>query len=138
EGGPFLRTASLSLNDKLQLAERFLLEYGVSLESASYIQRVNAISPYARATINVGSSSVVRLAFSEGTQPLALVSTEREIPSTDLTQDLAALALLPHLSRRGERLRMELTERSEVGYETVRGSRKYAAAAFHENIRDGG
>jgi Carboxypeptidase regulatory-like domain/TonB dependent receptor len=132
-----LRTAALSVNDSLRLTEHFLLEYGASLESASYLQRVNAVSPYGRLTANVGKKSVVRVAFAEGTQPLALVSTSHEIPSTDLNQDLALLSLLPRISLRSDRLRMEQAERFEAGYETVRGSLKLAAAAYREDVRDG-
>ncbi len=137
DSGPILRTASLTVQDKVNLTEQFLLEYGASLESASYLTKVTAVSPWARGTLHVGEKSVVRVAFSEGTQPLALVTEAHEIPSTDLSQDLAALALLPQLSRRGDRLEMELTERFEAGYETVQGTRKYSAAAFREDVRNG-
>jgi hypothetical protein len=137
DAGPVLRTAAISVQDKVNLTEQFLLEYGASLESASYLTKVNAVSPYARGTLRVGDKSLVRMAFSEGSQPAALVTEPHEIPSADLNQDLAALALLPQLSRRGNRLAMELTTRYELGYETVQGARKYSAAVFHEDVRNG-
>jgi hypothetical protein len=119
------------------VTEGVLLEYGVSMDSASYLTRVNAVSPYARLTYNLGDTSVVRAAFSSGTQPGNLLVNPRDISSNDLNQDLAALAMLPRLSSRDNQLRMELSDRWEVGYETVRGSRKFAATAFREDIRDG-
>jgi hypothetical protein len=137
DSSPVLRTAAISVQDKVNLTEQFLLEYGASLESASYLTKVSAASPYARGTLRVGDKSVVRMAFSEGSQPVALVSEQHEIPSTDLNQDLAALALLPQLSLKNNRLAMELTQRYELGYETIQGSRKYSAAVFHEDVRNG-
>ena len=109
----------------------------MSLDSASYLTRVNAVSPYARVSYNVGETSVVRAAFSSGTQPESLLVNPREISSNELNQDLAALAMLPRLSRRDDQLRMELSDRWEVGYETVQGSRKIAVSAFREDIRNG-
>jgi hypothetical protein len=134
---PALRAASLSLHDSAKVTDAVLLEYGVSLDSASYLTRVNAVSPYARVGYNVGETSVVRAAFSSGTQPESLLVNPREISSNELNQDLAALAMLPRLSRRDNQLRMELSDRWEVGYETVRGSRKIAVSVFREDIRNG-
>jgi hypothetical protein len=135
--GPALRAASLSLHDNVKVTDAVLLEYGVSLDSASYLTRVNAVSPYARVSYTIGETSVVRAAFSSGTQPESLLVNPRDISSNELNQDLAALAMLPRLSRRDDRLRMELSDRWEVGYETVRGSRKLAVSAFREDIRNG-
>jgi hypothetical protein len=137
DAGPALRAASLSLHDSIKVTEAVLLEYGVSLDSASYLTRTNAVSPYGRATYDLTQNSVVRVAFSSGTQPENLLVNPREISSNELNQDLAALAMLPRLSRRDNRLHMELSDRWEAGYETVRGRRKYAASVFHEDIRNG-
>jgi hypothetical protein len=134
---PALRSASLSLHDHARITEAVLLEYGASLDSASYLTRVNAISPYARLTYSVNDESVVRLAFSSGTQPGNLLVNPREMSSSELNQDLAALAMLPRLSSKDNQLRMELSDRWEAGYETAEGKRKYAATVFHEDIRDG-
>lgn len=137
DAGPALRAASLSLHDGLKVTEAVLLEYGVSLDSASYLTRTNAVSPYARVTYNLGETSVVRAAFSSGTQPESLLVNPREISSNELNQDLAALAMLPRLSQRDNTLHMELSDRWEVGYETVHGGRKIAVSAFREDIRNG-
>ena len=137
DSGPALRSASLSLHDHTRITESILLEYGVSLDSASYLTRVNAVSPYARLTYNVTDTSVVRLAFSSGTQPGDLLVNPRDISSSELNQDLAALAMLPRLSSRDNQLRMELSDRWEAGYEASEGRRKYAATVFHEDIRNG-
>ncbi len=137
DSGPALRSVSLSLHDHTRITESILLEYGVSLDSASYLTRVNAVSPYARMTYSVTDASVVRLAFSSGTQPGNLLVNPREMSSNELNQDLAALAMLPRLSSRDDQLRMELSDRWEAGYEASQGRRKYAATVFHEDIRNG-
>ncbi len=138
DSGPALRSVSLSLHDHTRSQQSIPIgRYGVSLDSASYLTRVNAVSPYARMTYNVTDASVVRLAFSSGTQPGNLLVNPREIASNELNQDLAALAMLPRLSSRDDQLRMELSDRWEAGYETSKGRRKYAVTVFHEDIRNG-
>ena len=137
DSGPALRSVSLSLHDHAKITESILLEYGVSLDSASYLTRVNAVSPYARMTYNLTDSSVVRLAFSSGTQTGNLQVNPRDMSSMELTLVLAALSMLPRLSSRDNQLRMELSDRWEAGYEASQGRRKYAATVFHEDIRNG-
>ncbi len=136
--GPALRSASLTLREKTQLTEEILIEYGVALDSASYLSKVTEASPFARASYKVGDVGVVRVAFSSGTQPTGLNPARGEIAATsELNQDLAALSYTPGLSQRDGNLKMERDQRWEAGYESTAGPVRVAAAAFREDVRNG-
>ncbi len=104
---PALRTASLGLRDSIDLSENLRLEYGISVESLSFLERVTYMSPFARATYDLGKFGAVKFAYSSGTQPAAFAATHNANPesgatNTALNQDLAALAQLPQISRRDD------------------------------------
>src|SRR5262249_39579988 len=47
---PLLRTAALSMRDHFDLSDDFHLEYGLTMESVTFLHRVSSLSPFARAT----------------------------------------------------------------------------------------
>jgi len=125
------------MRDKVDLTDHLRLEYGFSLESVSYIDRLNYMSPFARATYNLGDKGSVRFAYSSGTQPTELLAhTGGPAPESNLAlnQDLAALALLPRVSLRDAQARVQRTENFELGYQFVQGSRTYSAGVYTENV----
>jgi Carboxypeptidase regulatory-like domain len=142
ESGPVLRTASLSMLDRLDLLDTLRIEYGAHLDSVSFIDRANYVSPFARATYDLGTHGSVRVAFSAGTQPAELIAANAQSQpgemnqGTDLTQDLAALALLPQVSLRDGHMRLQRNETWEVGYTVVQGSRRYSATVYRESVAD--
>ncbi len=73
ESGPALRTVSLGLIDKLDLTDQLRLEYGGHFDSIAFVERMNVMSPFARATYDLGTHGSVRVAFSSGTQPQELI-----------------------------------------------------------------
>src|SRR5271155_196725 len=66
DSGPALRTASLAMRDTLDLSDNLRLEYGLSLESVSFLQKINWVSPFARATYDLGKNGAVRFGYSDG------------------------------------------------------------------------
>ena len=56
---PALRTMSASVAQKQQIMDDLLFEYGFSLDSVSFIERLNYVSPYARLTYDLGEAGVV-------------------------------------------------------------------------------
>src|ERR1051325_2324109 len=133
DGTPALRTMSLAMLDKFDLLDDLHVEYGFTLESVSFLDRLNYLSPFARATYDLGRKGSLRVGFSSGTQPTELVARGSE-PGADLNQDLAALALLPRISLRDGQTRVQRTETFELGYQFVEGSRTYSAAAYNEDV----
>lgn len=136
-GVPVLRTASLAVRDKLELSDALHVEYGFSLESVSFVERLNYVSPFARATYNFGDKGSMRFAYSSGTQPTELVAHgggagPENTPA--LNQDLAALALLPRVSLRDGQAHVQRTESFELAYEFVEGSRTYSAGVYRDGV----
>ncbi len=134
--GPALRTAALGVFDRLDLLDDLHLEYGFNLESVSFIQRLNFASPFARATYDLGEGGAVRFAFSSGTQlnePVGRGDGRASEGSADLSQELAALALVPRVSLRDGEAHVQRTQNFEAGYERVEGSRTYSAGVYRES-----
>ena len=72
-GTPMLRTLSLAVAEKKQITDELLVEYGFSLDSVSFIERLNYVSPYGRATYDLGSIGSLEFGFSSGAPPLELL-----------------------------------------------------------------
>jgi len=137
---PALRTASLGLRDSIDLSDNLRLEYGISVESLSFLERVTYMSPFARATYDLGKYGAVKFAYSTGAQPAAFAAThnanpESGAPNSDLlNQDLAALAMLPQISLRDNHGQVQRNQDFELGYQYVQGSRKYSASVYSESV----
>jgi hypothetical protein len=135
--GPALRTASMTAVDKIDVADNVHLEYGVSLESISFHDRLNYMSTFGRATYETGASGAVRVAYSSATDPEDLMARDGET-TADLNHDLTALSRLPRISRRNGRTTVQRNQNYEAGYSIVDGSRTYSASAFMEDVSNAG
>jgi len=141
EEGPALRTVSLSAADKLQVNDELQLEYGTQVDSVSFLERETRMSPFARATYAPGTDGLLRVAFSSGAPAAGILNRDGgprdgEASVPELNQDLAALSMLPAISRDGGRTRMERARNWEAGYQSVQGSRKYFLAVYNESVSD--
>jgi hypothetical protein len=144
--GPVLRTVSIGAMDTLQVNDALKLEYGAHMESVAFLNRVSYMSPFGRASYDLGSAGTVRFAFSSGTEPAELIGRSEDGQSPDisaadlnvsgLNQDLAALALLPRVSRSGGRMHLQRSQNWEAGYVVVEHSRRYSASVYMENVAD--
>ena len=100
---PALRTMSLIMLDRVDIAENILLEYGASLDTVSFMDRLNYVSPFARLSFNFDSKGTFAVAYSSGMPPVDLLdSPKRSIKGEDasLQQDIAALTIFPRVSVR--------------------------------------
>jgi len=130
---PVLRTASLGMYDHVELTDRLKLEYGFNYESVTFLSHLNYMSPFARATYDLGAHNSLRVAFSSGTQPGQLLARNVESGDT-LSQDLAALAMAPRVSLNDAHAQVERRESFEASYQRVAGSRTYSAGAYREAV----
>jgi hypothetical protein len=133
QNAPVLRTASFSTIDALEIMEGLKLEYGSSLDSVMLYGRMAYISPFARATYNLGNGGVFKVAFSSGFAPTDLIARQPE-GQTDLNQDLMALAQAPRISRRDDHAAVERTKNYEASYQVVDRKRTFTMTAFRENV----
>lgn len=133
QNAPVLRAASLSSIDAIEILDGLRLEYGSSLDSIMLYGRMTYVSPFARATYNLGNGGMMRVAFSSGFAPTDLITREPE-GQANLNGDLTALALAPRISRRDDSAAVERTKNYEASYQVVDGTRKFSATAFREVV----
>jgi hypothetical protein len=136
QGGiPALRTLSAALLDRTQLTDSLRLEYGGSMDSVTFLDRLNYFSPYARLTYDRGNLGVFQLSYASGAPPAELFAASGETDA-ELQHDLAALALFPRVSLRAGTARVQRTESFEAGYRRTIGSRTYSVAAYREAVNN--
>jgi hypothetical protein len=133
DNAPVLRTLAVSSLDKRQLQDNVTLEYGASLESVAFVQRLNYFSPFGRLTYDAGGLGALQLAYSSGMPPAELLASS-EIPEADLSQDLSVLALFPRVSLRGGTARVQRAENFEIAYRKAVGSRSFSVGAYRESV----
>jgi hypothetical protein len=140
DGLPALRTMSVATVDRQQLTDKLLLEYGISLDSVSFIDHLNYFSPFARATYDLGKWGRLKAAYSSGAPPVELLSQGTGAASEtepDLHQNLNTLAMTPGVSIRDSRAEVQRTQSFEVGYEKKLGSRIVGVHAYREIVSNG-
>jgi hypothetical protein len=141
DSGPTLRTVTFGVADKLQIDDDVLLEYGAHMDSVSFIQSQNRMTPYARLTVSVSPAATVRLAYSSGTMPSELLNRDSSLRSgetgnPELNQDLAALAMLPAVTRDNNQIHMQRARNFEAAYQFARASRKYYLTVYNQAVSD--
>src|SRR5579885_644771 len=137
---PALRTMSVSFLDDISLFDGLRLEYGMSAESVSFLDRLNALSPFARLTYDIGAAGSLQVAYSSGAAPVELAARsqrDEERDNNELQSDLTALAIMPRISMRDGHARMQRSETFEAGYRKETGSRAFSIAAYHERFSNG-
>ncbi len=152
DGVPMLRSMSVGLFDHTNLTDDLRLEYGVSLDSISFVEHSNYYSPFARFTYDLGKLGSVQLAYSSGAPPTALSSHPaaaipgeaiagdpgtRAADALSLSNSLAELALLPRVSLLDGQPKVERTQDIEIGYEKSAGSRTFNLSGFREIVSNG-
>jgi hypothetical protein len=133
EAAPALRTMSIGFVDRATLTDDLRLEYGFSLDSVTFIDRLNYFSPFARLTYSQGSAGALDFAYSSGT-PSADMLIAGKGHGAELQRDLTALSLFPRISLREGRARVQRSNNFEIGYRRAIGSRTYGLAVYHESV----
>lgn len=133
ENVPRLQTMSVSTIERRQLTDALFLEYGASLESVAFLERLNYFSPFARLTSDLGWLGSVEFAYSSGMPPAELLAG---IGGTEMgmESDLTVLALFPRVSLMGGDARVQRTQNFEVNYRKAFGSRIVSAGAYREGV----
>lgn len=131
-GIPALRSVSLDFDDRTQLSDSLWLRYGFSLDSVSFLDRLNYFSPYARLTYDGGEAGTVEFTYTSGNARPDLAAIGR--PGAELQHDLRTLALFPRVSMRGGRARVQRGENFELSYSREFGSRKVQVTGYRESV----
>jgi hypothetical protein len=137
---PVLRTYEASLSDRRRIAENLLLEYGSTLESVMFVDRLNFFSPYARVSWGSDQEGLIQAGYSSGAPPVALMGSQGAVngdqPINHLQDDISSLAMLPRVSLAQGRARVQRTENLEIGYVRSAGGRTLAASIYQETLRN--
>ena len=134
ESGPILRTLSASMADQTRLTESVRFEYGFTLDSVTFLDRLNYFSPYGRLTWDAGDGEVIQFSYTSGAPPAALLARDAEAGGLPLQQDLSALAMFPRVSLRDGRARVQRAQSWEAGYRRSFGSRTFSAAVYNDTV----
>ena len=128
---PVLRTMSVRVGDRLELAPGLQLSYGAMLESVVFIDRLNLLSPYARLSWDLGELGVIESGFAAGAPAWDLIAGEDSFENS-----LSGLALFPRVSLRNGVARVQKSQSLELGYRKTAGTRTFAAAVYQDALRD--
>lgn len=131
---PALRTMSVTLIERTQIADGIDFDYGASLDSVTFLDRLNYLSPFARLTYELGDSGTIAFGYSSGAPPVDLLHNRDKELDADLEQDMAALAVLPRVSLRNGAAYVQRTQNLEIGYKLEAGSRVFTLGAYRESV----
>jgi len=141
DGGPALRTMSISMQENIALSDDLRLDYGVSLNSVSFLDHLNYMSKFARLSRDIGKIGTLQLAYSSGAPPTQLLvedghgnETSVRGDQTALAEDLAALSVLPRLSLLNGRGAVERSQDLEIGYEKKLRSTIVNMTGYRETV----
>jgi hypothetical protein len=130
---PSLRSTSISFQDRAELSDALSLQYGFSLDSVSFLDRLNYFSPYARLRYTLGDAGEVDFTFTSGNARPDLESTFTG-PSSELQRDLSSLARFPRVSLRAGRAKVQRGENFELGYTREVGTRTLRVGVYRESV----
>jgi hypothetical protein len=140
DGGPALRTMSVSIHDSVAITENLRLDYGTSLDTVSYLDQANSLNQFGRLTYDLGRAGKLKIAYSTGAPPVELAMEPRDsegrLPgdSEALSQDLAALAVMPRLSLLDGHAAIQRSQNAEIGYEKKIRDTTIQLSAYHERV----
>ena len=144
DGLPALRSMSVGLTDHAAITDSLRLDYGVSLDTVSFIDHLNYFSPFARLTYDLGNWGTVQFAYSSGAPATALVSDSSASAAVEtgsdmmaLSQNLAMLGSLPRVSILDGRAKVQRTQNFELGYEKRFATRTFNVSGFREVVSNG-
>jgi hypothetical protein len=129
---PMLRTMSGSFDDHTKLSDDITLRYGVTMDSVTFLDRLNYLSPYARLTYALGNGAELDVTFTSGNARPELAGGASD--NADLQGDLTALGLFPLISVRNATTRVQRGDEYEATYSRKVGTRTYSATLYHESV----
>ncbi len=129
---PMLRAVSASYDDRTELTDGLTAQYGFTMNSVSFFDRMNYASPYARLVYSMGDAGEIEVAFSSGDARPDLAG--RLSAETGQQQDLNTLGLFPRISMRDGKMQIQRGDDLEVSYSRKVGRRTYQISAYRESI----
>jgi Carboxypeptidase regulatory-like domain len=130
---PALRTMSLNFGDHTELSDNLSMDYGFSLDSVSFMDRLNYFSPYARFTYTLDDATSLVFTYTSG-NARPDIGLGPSGPEAGLQRDLNALSMFPRISLLAGRAKVQRGEDFELAYKHKLGSREVELSAYRESV----
>ena len=104
-GIPMMRSVSVSMDDRSQLTDNVSLQYGFTMDSISFGDRLNYFSPYARLAYAMEDGGELSLAYTSGNARPDLADGATD--DSELQRDLSNVGVFPRLSLLNGRAKMQ-------------------------------
>lgn len=124
--------------DRGEIGDNIQFVYGAQLESVTFFDRLNVLSPFARADVRLSSRDSVQVAWASGAAPDEFyLSAPSQKGDPDLQGGLAALSTFPRVSMRDGRAHVQRMEQAELAFNHDLDSQtRVVAAAFFETVNN--
>lgn len=129
---PMLRSVSASVDNRTEISDGVMVQYGMSVDAVSFGEQMNYFSPYARLVYSLGDNSELDFAYTSGNARPDLASGGAD--ESGLQRDLNTLGLFPRVSLLGGQPKIQRGDEYEVTYSRKSGSRVYQLSAYHEAV----
>jgi carboxypeptidase family protein len=132
DGVPLLRSISANLDDHSRITDALSLQYGMAMDSVSFSDHLNYMSPYARLTYALGNAGEIEFACTSGNARPDLAAPGGS--DDPLQREIGTLALFPLMSLRGGRAEVQRGDDIEAGYARTMGSRRFGVSVFRQSV----
>lgn len=133
---PALSTMSVGMADRIQVSDRLLVTYGATLESVSFLERLNYLSSYAQITYAMDDLGTVELGFSSGLPPSELYAGHYNQQDADYQRQISGVAVFPRVSLRDGRAAVQRSQNFELGFRKDFRTRSFSIGAYRESMRN--
>jgi hypothetical protein len=135
-GTPYLRTMSVSMSNKTELTDSLELEYGMELDSISYLSHDHYKSPYAKLTYVLPFANVDFTYTAGNARPALGGSSGTGGEAADLERDVAALVMIPRVSLLDGQAKIQTGRNYELGISRGMGSREFRVTVYRESVKN--
>lgn len=129
---PMLRSMAASFDDRTELAPGLTAQYGFTMNTVSFTDRLNYASPYARLAYAMRDGGEIEVAYTSGDARPDLAGRTKQ--DAEFQQDLNTLGLFPRISLRDGRPKIQRGQNIEISYSRKLGSRTYQISGFRESV----
>ena len=129
---PALRTLGVSFSDKTQITDSDSLEYGFEMDTVSFLDHLQYLSPYARLTHALGHGDLDFTWTSGNARPELGINAADQ--NADLERGLTELSVLPRVSLADGHAKVQRGTDYEIGLRERFGSREYRISAWRNEI----
>ncbi|MFN0102709.1 MAG: carboxypeptidase regulatory-like domain-containing protein [Bryobacteraceae bacterium] len=131
---PSLGTMTGLVMDRTKLGDQIELTYGAQLESVTFFDRLNLLSPFARLDIEISKKDALRVAWSSGSAPEEMY-VAGPVQNGDLQHDLSTLSAFPRISMRGGRTHVQRMNQAEASLShDIDKDMKISVTAYFEDV----